>query len=126
MLTGLAAPAVGTYLVQRRLALMGDGLGHVALTGVALGLLTGWAPVWTAVVAAILGATAIELIRTHGRASADVALAMLFYGGIAGGVLLVGLAAAPRRRSTRTCSGRSRRSRHPTCGSSSLSAQPSW
>jgi zinc transport system permease protein len=92
LLTGLAAPAVGTYLVQRRLALMGDGLGHVALTGVALGLLTGWAPAWTAVVVAILGATAIELIRAHGRASADVALAMLFYGGIAGGVLLVGLA----------------------------------
>ena len=41
VLTGLAAPAVGTYLVQRRLALMGDGIGHVALTGVALGLLTG-------------------------------------------------------------------------------------
>ena len=32
--TGLAAPAVGTYLVQRRLALMGDGIGHVAVTGV--------------------------------------------------------------------------------------------
>ena len=27
LFTGLAAPAVGTYLVQRRLALMGDGLG---------------------------------------------------------------------------------------------------
>ena len=35
--TGLAAPAVGTYLVQRRLALMGDGIGHVAVTGVAIG-----------------------------------------------------------------------------------------
>ncbi len=92
MLTGLAAPAIGTYLVQRRLALMGDGIGHVALTGVALGLLTGWAPVWTAVIAATLGAVAIELVRQRGRASADVALAMLFYGGIAGGVLLVGLA----------------------------------
>ena len=42
--TGLAAPAVGTYLVQRRLALMGDGIGHVAVTGVALGLLTGTSP----------------------------------------------------------------------------------
>ena len=39
LFTGLAAPAVGTYLVQRRLALMGDGIGHVAVTGVALGLL---------------------------------------------------------------------------------------
>ncbi|WP_228563768.1 metal ABC transporter permease, partial [Catenulispora rubra] len=29
---GLAAPAIGTYLVQRRLALMGDGLGHVAIS----------------------------------------------------------------------------------------------
>ena len=37
-------PAVGTYLVQRRLALMGDGIGHVAVTGVALGLLTGTSP----------------------------------------------------------------------------------
>ncbi len=50
LFTGLAAPAVGTYLVQRRLALMGDGIGHVAVTGVALGLLTGLSPTWTAVV----------------------------------------------------------------------------
>ncbi|NED99952.1 metal ABC transporter permease [Phytoactinopolyspora halotolerans] len=92
LLTGLAAPAVGTYLVHRRLALMGDGIGHVALTGVAVGLLTGWAPVWTAVVVAVIGALAIELVRAHGKASGDVALAMLFYGGIAGGVLLTGLA----------------------------------
>ena len=40
LLTGLAAPAIGTFIVQRRLALLGDGIGHVAVTGVALGLLT--------------------------------------------------------------------------------------
>ncbi len=95
LLTGLAAPAVGTYLVQRRLALMGDGIGHAALTGVAVGLLTGWAPVWTAVVVATAGAVTIELVRARGKASADVALAMLFSGGIAGGVLLAGLAGSP-------------------------------
>jgi len=94
VLTGLAAPAIGTYLVQRRLALMGDGLGHVALTGVAAGILTGFAPVWTAAVVATAGAVTIELVRARGKASADVALAMLFYGGIAGGVLLIGLADA--------------------------------
>lgn len=90
--TGVAAPAVGIYLVQRRLALMGDGVGHTALTGVALGLLTGQAPVLTALLVATAGAVTIELVRERGRASADVALAMLFYGGIAGGVLLTGLA----------------------------------
>ena len=90
--TGLTAPAIGTYLVQRRLALLGDGIGHVALTGVALGLLTGITPLVTAVVVAALGAIVIELLRTYGRTSGDVALAMLFYGGIAGGVLLTNLA----------------------------------
>jgi zinc transport system permease protein len=90
--TGLAAPAVGTFLVQRRLALLGDGIGHVALTGVALGLLTGIAPILTAVVVAAIGAVVIELLRMYGRTSGDVALAMLFYGGIAGGVLLINLA----------------------------------
>lgn len=92
LVTGLAAPAVGTYLVQRRLALLGDGIGHAAVTGVALGLLTGQAPMVTAVVVAVLGAVLVEVIRTRGRTSGDVALALLFYGGIAGGVLLTGLA----------------------------------
>lgn len=92
LFTGLAAPAVGTYLVQRRLALMGDGIGHIAVTGVALGLLTKTSPILTAVIVATLGAIAIEVIREKGHASGDVALAMLFYGGIAGGVLLTGLA----------------------------------
>ncbi len=91
VLVGAAAPAIGTFLVQRRLALMGDGIGHIALTGVALGFLLGTAPVLTAIVVAILGAVTIELIRERGRTSGDVALALLFYGGIAGGVLLIGL-----------------------------------
>lgn len=91
LLVGLAAPAVGVFLVQRRLALLGDGIGHIALTGVALGFLLGTAPVLTAVVVATLGALVIELVRQHGRTSGDVALALMFYGGIAGGVLLIGL-----------------------------------
>ncbi len=91
LLTGLAAPAVGTFLVQRRLALMGDGIGHVAVTGVALGLLTGTSPIWTAVIVATIGAVVIEIIRERGQTNGDVALALLFYGGLAGGILLSGL-----------------------------------
>jgi zinc transport system permease protein len=94
LITGLAAPALGTYLVQRRLALIGDGVGHVALTGVAAGLLTAQSPVLTATLAAAAGAIAIELVRERGRTSGDVALAVLFYGGIAGGVFLINLSAS--------------------------------
>ena len=91
VLVGVAAPAVGIFLVQKRMSLMGDGIGHLALTGVALGFLLGTAPVLTAVIVAAIGAVVIELIRERGRTNGDVALALMFYGGIAGGVLLIGL-----------------------------------
>jgi len=89
VLVGLVAPLVGVFLVQRRLSLIGDGMGHVALAGVAVGLLTNVAPVWTALVAAVLAAVAIELIRASGRTQGDVALAVIFYGGIAAGVVII-------------------------------------
>lgn len=101
LLVGISAPVVGTYLVQRRLAMLGDGIGHVALTGVAAGWLVGTVAnlvpadqlaIPGAIVTSVLGAVTIELVRQSGRSSADVALAILFYGGIAGGVLLMGLA----------------------------------
>ena len=94
-LIGLAAPAVGVFLVQRRLSLMGDGIGHVAFAGVAAGFLTGADPVLAALVAAIFGAVVIEILREHGKTAGDVALALIFYGGIAGAVLLSGIADAP-------------------------------
>ena len=91
-LVGLVAPMIGAFLVQRRLALLGDGMGHVALTGVGLAFLVGWAPVPTALLVAALGAVTIELIRARSRTASDLALALIFYGGIAGGVLLTSLA----------------------------------
>lgn len=89
VLVGLTAPTVGVYLVQRRLSLIGDGLGHVALLGVAVGLVTRSAPVLTALLATVAGAVAVEVLRARRSASADVALAIMFYGGLAGGVVVV-------------------------------------
>lgn len=101
VLVGLAAPVVGTYLVQKRLSLLGDGLGHVALTGVAMGWLASsifslgsvdTLAVPGALVAAVIGAVLIEYVREVGHTSRDTALAILFYGGIAGGVVIIQLA----------------------------------
>lgn len=89
VLVGLSAPATGIFLVQRRLALIGDGLGHVAVTGVALGLVLDRAPVLVALATAVAGSIAVEVIRARREAFAEIALAMLFYGGIAGGLVLV-------------------------------------
>ncbi|KFF97937.1 metal ABC transporter permease [Streptomyces europaeiscabiei] len=92
VLVGITAPAIGIYLVQRRQALMGDGIGHVAMTGVGLGFMLSWSPVWMATLVAVLGSVLMELIRWYGRTRGDIALAMLFYGGMAGGVMLINLA----------------------------------
>src|ERR1035437_10034151 len=89
-LVGLAAPMVGVFLVQRRLSLIGDGMGHVALAGVAVGVFTNQAPVLTAMAFAVVAAVVIELVRARGRTSGDVALAVMFYGGIALGVVVIG------------------------------------
>jgi zinc transport system permease protein len=90
-LVGMAAPAVGIFIVQRRLSLMGDGIGHVAFAGVAAGLLFDVSPILLALVFAMAGAITIELLRGRPKTESDIALALVFYGGIAGGVLLLGL-----------------------------------
>jgi zinc transport system permease protein len=94
LLTGLIAPAIGTYIVQRRLSLLGDGLGHVAIAGVGLALVTRQAPIPVAVVVCVIGAVIVEILRQLGKATGDVGLAILFYGGLAAGVLMSGIAGA--------------------------------
>jgi zinc transport system permease protein len=92
VIVGMISPLIGVFLVQRRLALLGDGMGHVAIAGVGLAFLTGTEPVITALFVSILGALILELVRHKSRAAGDLALALIFYGGIAGGVLLTSLA----------------------------------
>jgi zinc transport system permease protein len=93
-IVGALAPAVGFFLVQRRMSLIGDGIGHVAFAGVAAGYLLGISPVATGVGASIAGAVGIEWLRARRRTAGDQALALLFYTGIAGGVVLVSAAGA--------------------------------
>src|SRR5689334_2929695 len=93
-IVGVLAPTVGFFLVQRELSLIGDGIGHVAFAGVAAGYLLGISPVWTALVAAVVGAAGIEWLRARKQAAGDQALAIVFYTGIAGGVVLISAAGA--------------------------------
>src|SRR5881398_709501 len=94
IVVGLLAPAVGFFLVQRRLSLVGDGIGHVAFAGVALGYLLDFPLVLTALVVSVAGALSIEALRARRRTAGDQALALVFYTGIAGGVVLVSAAGA--------------------------------
>jgi zinc transport system permease protein len=94
IVVGAVAPAVGFFLVQRQLSLIGDGIGHIAFAGVALGYLVGVDPVVTALVASVGGAVGIERLRGMRETVGDQALALFFYGGIAAGVVMISSAGA--------------------------------
>jgi zinc transport system permease protein len=84
---GAFAPLIGTFLVQKRLSLIGDGIGHVAFAGVGAGLLMNVWPVWTALAFAVIGAMGVEVLRMRRKASGDLALALFFYTGLALGAV---------------------------------------
>jgi zinc transport system permease protein len=88
---GVFAPMIGTFVVQKRMSLIGDGIGHVAFAGVGAGLLVGVWPVWGALAFAVVGALALEWLRVRRAASGDLALALFFYSGIAAGVVFASL-----------------------------------
>ena len=91
VVVGVFAPMIGTFLVQKRLSLVGDGIGHVAFAGVGAGLLLGVWPVWAALAFAVAGAIGVDRLRARRKASGDLALALFFYSGIALGVVFVSL-----------------------------------
>jgi len=88
VVVGVFAPLIGTFLVQKRMALMGDGIGHIAFAGVGAGVLAGVYAVWSALAFAVVGALGIEWLHARRRTSGDLALALFFYSGIALGVVL--------------------------------------
>jgi zinc transport system permease protein len=97
LVVAVCAPLIGAFLVEKRLSLMGDGLGHLAFAGVAAGLLLAVSPLWAALVVTVVGAVALEYLRARGTASGDLLLALFFYGGIAAGAVLASRAAAEGR-----------------------------
>jgi zinc transport system permease protein len=92
LIAGLAVaaftPMIGTFMVLRRYALIADSLAHVALAGVAIGMVTGALPTYIAFAVTVAAAMFIEYLRENRRVSGDSALALLVYGGLAVAVVL--------------------------------------
>lgn len=88
LLVCTVAPLVGTFVVQRRQSLIGDGMGHVAFAGVGLAYLFGFSPLAGAAGLSLLAAYALYRLQ-RGGLGGDLSLALIFYGGIALGFLLL-------------------------------------
>ncbi|WP_256289386.1 metal ABC transporter permease [Halobellus inordinatus] len=94
---GVMAPLIGTFLVHRQLALIGDALAHTGFAGVAVGLFLnavlelGVSPYLTAVVVSMIAALFIELISEATDAYNDVSMAIVLSTGFALGTVLISI-----------------------------------
>ncbi|PSQ54919.1 metal ABC transporter permease [Halobacteriales archaeon SW_8_68_21] len=95
VLVGVVAPLVGSFLVHREMALIGETLAHTAFAGVAIGILvtasTGWngSLLLVALVVGVLGALAVQWLTERTDAYGDVPIAIMLSGSFAVGTLIV-------------------------------------
>jgi len=81
---------VGLFLVLRRYSLFGDAIAHSSFGGIALGLLAGVYPLWTAYGVSIVSALIITKIKDKYNISGDASIAVLLSSGIAFGLVIIG------------------------------------
>lgn len=90
--TAIVCPTIGVFLIPRRLSLIADALAHVALAGVALGLVLGLSPLMGALVVTVAAAVGVERLRTRGPLQGETSLAVFLSAGFAVAVILISLA----------------------------------
>ncbi|MBP1922060.1 zinc transport system permease protein [Halorubrum alkaliphilum] len=95
VLIGVVAPLVGSFLVHREMALIGETLAHTAFAGVALGFLVNATTAWdgpvlvVALAVGILGALGVQWLTARTNTYGDVPIAIMLSGSFAIGTLIV-------------------------------------
>ena len=84
---------VGTWVVLRGLAFMGDALAHGVLPGIALAFLWGFDLTIGALVSAGVMVAGINLVNRRGHLREDTGIGLLFVGMLALGVIIISRAA---------------------------------
>ena len=89
VLVGIACPILGSYVVTRGLAFMGDALAHAVLPGLVIGFLLGVSPFAAVVPAGIIVAFLIGYLAQRTGVSEDTSIGILFAGLFALGLVLL-------------------------------------
>jgi len=89
VLVAIICGTLGSFVVLKGLAFIGDGLAHASFGGVALAFVLGANVYVGAFVFALATAIGIGTLSRGGRVSADTAIGVLFSGTFALGILLV-------------------------------------
>jgi len=94
VLVAIACAVVGTFVVLRGLAFIGDALAHGVLPGIAAAILLGLPGMLGAAVGAVVMIGGVSLVTRRSRLSSDTAIGLLFVAMLALGVVIVSAAGA--------------------------------
>ena len=84
----IVAGLLGTFLLVRNLALIGDGLAHVSFGGVAIGVVLGaTSPLWYALVFSIIASIIIYELQSREILTGDASIAIFLTGMLALGLV---------------------------------------
>ncbi len=89
VLVSIACAVVGTFVVLRGLAFIGDALAHGVLPGIAGAILLGLPGMLGAAVGAVVMIGGVSLVTRRSRLSSDTAIGLLFVAMLALGVVMI-------------------------------------
>lgn len=89
LLAVVATSLVGTWVVLRGLAFLGDALAHGVIPGIALGVLWGFSPIVGALVAAAVMSGLVTVVSSRSTVREDTGIGLLFVGMLSLGIVIV-------------------------------------
>jgi ABC-type Mn2+/Zn2+ transport system permease subunit len=89
LLAVVATSLVGTWVVLRGLAFLGDALAHGVIPGIALAVLWGFSPILGALAAALVMSGMVTLISSRTSVREDTGIGLLFVGMLSLGIAIV-------------------------------------
>jgi zinc transport system permease protein len=91
LVLGVLLAYMGVFVALRKMAFFSDGIAHAALAGAAIGLLTRFSPLISALVFSMFLAALIYWLEKKSSLSSDAIIGILFTSGMALGVVLISL-----------------------------------
>lgn len=89
VMVGIVCSVVGTYVVVRSMAFLGDALAHAVLPGIAIAYIFGGNLTLGAMIAAIVVALGISLLSDQAEIKEDTAIGILFTASLALGIAII-------------------------------------
>ena len=85
----VATSLVGTWVVLRGLAFLGDALAHGVIPGIAMAVLWGFSPILGALAAALVMSGLVTVVSSRTAVREDTGIGLLFVGMLSLGIIIV-------------------------------------